>query len=1113
MQLPNRHFCSFFVASILCASGHVAHAADFPITAFDVLQGEVVEAVLQDSTGYIWLASGRGLWRGHTRGFAPVMLSGKQWAQDSDCLMEDDHSRLWVGTLSGLQAIDVKTLTPLTVPEELSQARVLSMFRGRGGRMWLGTTQGLYELLADHNAARVRRVAGSESEVVLDIAETDSGLWLSVIGGLLQFDEEGVHRRFEELIGDGRATLLGDGNTLWVGLRYKNGLYRIHGDGHITRVTAEDGLRNDEINGICRSSDDVMWVATEDGVYFSRGQQFAEIGRTTGLHNSDVHDLIEDREGQMWFASFGSGVYLLRSPDIRIYGKDHGLAHPMVLALARSPNGALLTGTVAGPNRIVGSDVEPIFPGGLVRRIHVDRAGQAWFGGRGHVWREGDANRGHLDAGFYSFGEDDQGLLVGIFNGLIRYDGRDRSAVPLPVKDEFLYSITTAPDGHIVLGTAHGILAQNADGWSTHLPEQIVQDILYDEDTPWIASAEGVLRLDSEFAVLETHSIGRIFELAIDEQGVLWAAGDMGLFRAARGGFERFTRADGLPSSITRSIQPDGPHTLWVGTTYGLARIDTRYLEPCRAPPLITLSVVHQPQGRVADGIQVPVDDQGLIVEVDCVGSRSAEGVTYQHRLDRRDKEWSEPSETPYIRVSGLAPGDYTLAVRAANIHGMTSATDTTITFEIVASSWWPMASLIGGLMAAGAVVVIVARVQSGRLRANVATVREEYRVLNLELQHTRKLSLVGQLAAGVAHELNNLLTALIGHCESLSDRVKTDRIGQDSIAGIQTVVEQAGAITRPLGALSKKTDDRPSGPQNLASLFESGVALVRPALPAHTHVVVSNIAASDLAIAMDPAQFHQVLVNLIFNARDAMDQGGTITLGVEHHRRRREGWPVAATGPFGYAIIDVTDQGGGIADHVRENLFQPFVTTKGEGIGLGLAVVRDLVTAAGGAVTTRAVERGSCFSVALPCCQPGESPTIAAKPQGHEGRGRFVLLAEDHPQVRHIVIRVLTGLSYDVKCAGDGRTLLDLFETYGPQADLVILDVDLPVVDGVACLREIRNTRRDLPVLIITGYPQIASDVLEDPNTRLLPKPFKMAALAEVVKQMIGSESDMLPR
>jgi two-component system cell cycle sensor histidine kinase/response regulator CckA len=392
-----------------------------------------------------------------------------------------------------------------------------------------------------------------------------------------------------------------------------------------------------------------------------------------------------------------------------------------------------------------------------------------------------------------------------------------------------------------------------------------------------------------------------------------------------------------------------------------------------------------------------------------------------------------------------------------------------------------------------------------------------EQRQLEQQFAQAQKMQAVGQLAGGVAHDFNNVLQAIIGYSDLLLANLRpTDPSFQD-VMQIKQNANRAASLVRQLLAFSRRQTLRPEV-LDLGDALSDLSMLLRRLLGERVELDLRH--GRDLwPVKADVNQLEQVIVNLSVNARDAMPDGGKLSirtanvLAEEASRLARTGMPAAD-----YVLIEVSDTGTGIPLEVMDKIFEPFFTTKevGKGTGLGLSTVFGIVKQSGGFIyVDSALGRGTAFSIYLPRHVPTaeeiaeEKPEIAAKKPAADLTGQgTILLVEDEDPVRAVNARALTARGYTVLEAASGVDALQIIEGRDAPVDLVVSDVVMPEMDGPTLLRELRKRHPDLKVVFVSGYAEDAfkKNLPDGEEFRFLAKPFSLKQLVETVKQALAA-------
>ncbi|MBL8798816.1 MAG: PAS domain S-box protein [Planctomycetia bacterium] len=383
-----------------------------------------------------------------------------------------------------------------------------------------------------------------------------------------------------------------------------------------------------------------------------------------------------------------------------------------------------------------------------------------------------------------------------------------------------------------------------------------------------------------------------------------------------------------------------------------------------------------------------------------------------------------------------------------------------------------------------------------------------EQRNLEAQLRQAHKMEAVGQLAGGIAHDFNNLLTGILGNLSlSLADLPATHSC-RDLLTNAELAALRAAELTRQLLGFSRRT---PLTPQavDLNAVIEETIRLVRRTFDPRIEVRLQQ--AADLwSIQADPGQMGQVLMNLCLNARDAMPNGGALTLETANVRLDPQAVEKSFEGRTGdFVRLRVCDTGVGMTREVREHIFEPFFTTKetGKGTGLGLAMVFGIVKAHGGWIECQSeLTRGTTFDVFLPGSPQLVAAPPAAAPDGIKGGNETILLADDEQIVGRLGATILRRHGYRVLSAADGLEALEVFRQQRGGIDLVILDLSMPRLSGQETLRELRKLKPTVKVLISSGYSSEDEmrAVEREGVMGFVAKPYRPAELARQVRRAL---------
>jgi len=380
---------------------------------------------------------------------------------------------------------------------------------------------------------------------------------------------------------------------------------------------------------------------------------------------------------------------------------------------------------------------------------------------------------------------------------------------------------------------------------------------------------------------------------------------------------------------------------------------------------------------------------------------------------------------------------------------------------------------------------------------------------LERQLHQTQRLESLGQLAGGIAHDFNNLLAVILNYASLVAEELDAGDPVSADVAEIRRAAERAAALTHQLLIFGRREIVKPEV-LDLNAVVADMEKLLRRTLGEHVDLKVKM--DLDLApVTADRSQLEQVLVNLAVNARDAMPEGGVLTVETGSFTVEEEQYPNLSAGP--HARLTVSDTGCGMTTDVLARCLEPFYTTKpkGEGTGLGLATVYGIVKQAGGHVTIYSTpDVGTAVRVYLPVNEdPSAAPVEQAAARSAEGRGETILVVEDEDAIRRVTERILGRAGYRVLTAAGGSEALQVLED-NPTVDLLLTDIVMPGMSGSELAGRVSETHPRIKVLYMSGYPQqiIASRGVLEQGVALIEKPFVKEAILRRVREVIEERS-----
>ncbi|WP_316979634.1 PAS domain S-box protein [Shumkonia mesophila] len=393
----------------------------------------------------------------------------------------------------------------------------------------------------------------------------------------------------------------------------------------------------------------------------------------------------------------------------------------------------------------------------------------------------------------------------------------------------------------------------------------------------------------------------------------------------------------------------------------------------------------------------------------------------------------------------------------------------------------------------------------------SVAEDTTDKRRMEEQLRHAQKLEAVGTLAGGVAHDFNNILTGILGHCQIAIEKLDPDADVQFNLDQIMVASDRAKDLVQQLLAFSRRREANLK-PVSLNAIVDEAVKLVHASIPS-TIVIEWQVAENSVTVLADPTQIHQVLLNLCSNAADAIgDTAGAIIICVES---------IVTTAPIGvaghdlapgqYACLRVGDTGCGMDPYTLARAFDPFFTTKpvGAGTGLGLAAVHGIVQDHGGGIEVLSEPgKGTTFSIYLPCARV-ETAKDVKKIRTEFGGTERILLVDDERMVLQSIGTYLEHFGYKVEALTSPAAALAVFQSMADQFDIVVTDQVMPNMTGDVLARKLRELRPDIPIILCTGYAPPASALAHKAVgiNEVVRKPIEPSELGQIIRRTLDAK------
>ena len=1121
------------------------------------LPSDVAQSFLQSRDGYLWVGTDGGLTRFDGAKFDVFRESEPGGLPDNviRCLFEDSTGAPLIGTQRGLARYQHGRIEQIGLAEQ----RVTSITRDAEGRIWIATlTSGLWDYYNGQFTSHASDpLLKGLTQFIRLFTDSSGRLWVSARPRGVFYRENGVFKAFDRISNEsGEISQLYEApkGTLWFGT--PRGLFRFR-DGQIRPIGRKEGIGTEIVTGLCADHSGRLWIAAR-GLYRALDPQGDAFGEVPTPPDAICRNVFTDREGSVWVGTSGMGILQLRETAFRAWPiVVAGRQSNGVRAVSQAPDGSVWAA-------LAPSGVVRIFPDGRLVSITVGREreddvrsilaasdGRVWIGTRGALfaWRDGKVERfpGYTDVaclyqdrggsvwigpsnrgivrwrngGFESmagvvgtalsnataFAEDRRGALyAGMDEGLVRYaDGRGSVCDPGAVVNDFsVRSICEAEGGDLWIGTKRRGLVlfhdgrwYNPDSLSEPIGDLVSAIVEDNRGNLWLGTAKGIV-WGPKRAFLAT-ALGR------PDGGVLhWANSGEGVQASTVG----------YGSQPVSFVGPDG--SIWFAAHAGLIRVDPGITPFNTTPPLVQIEkvTIDGQQNDFAGGILLAPGARSLAIDYAALSFIRPGSIDFRYRLEGHEDNWVDAGTRHTAYYTNLRPGSYRFRVLACNSDGVWNETGAVLALiqkPWYYETWWfyTCAALLAGVL-----TLAVFRLRTDALRRENERLERGIAERTQELVQARKMEAVGQLAGGVAHDFNNILTAILMQLGLLLEEKDLDPSARAGLQDLEKQAKRAASLTRQLLAFSRRQVMR-SRPFDLNAMLDELFRMLRRLLGEDISLEFRD--GRPLWIDGDIAMIEQVVTNLCLNARDAMaPKGGRLLIETSLravNEAEAKSNSEARAGSF--VCLSVTDTGCGMDGKVLEHIFEPFFTTKeiSKGTGLGLATVYGIVKQHRGWVKVSSkVGSGSIFSVFLPAraAPDAAEPGVAVEraPRGKE----TILLVEDENAVRRMACLCLQKFGYRVIEASDGRQAISVWDGCGPQIDLLFSDMVMPGgITGLDLAERFRQTKPGLKVIITSGYSVDLrkAGVSGESGFVYLAKPYEMRNLAAVVRDSLDGAGD----
>ncbi len=1108
--------------------------------------------ILETPDGRVWLGSEAGLFclrpDGSTIGFgAAAGLANSQVR----CIRFDRNENLWIGTNGGLYRMRDDRIQFCSYPDEIGISPVTQICEDREGALWVSSDIGLFRL-TDSPVSAVGPKEGVDQVGITTVCEAHDGTWWfgTLGGGLFHYDPEtktvtrlkgrfpklgeifslyedekgviwigtnlGLFRYIEgkitEFAVDGESVerkqpgevltkigrtrvncIISDGASgLWIAAR--GALYHFH-QGRLDPATTENGLPGNFIRSVLRTHDGDIWVTTPPDFFAGTARQKNFIarlheGKWTLFDNSPdlvgdlARTLYEDPSGVVWVTTVGAGLSRFKDGRWRSYRTDQGLLDNFVASVVEDNHGVLWIGTSHGVMSVARQAFDDLDAG----RIQT-------LPSRTYARKGGMPDSDCSEPGFPNAFKTHTGrLLFPTYRALTIIDPASVVANPL------------APQVHIKRATMRG--AEVDVSTASQVPPGGRDIAIYFTATS-LLSPERV-RFKIQLAPLDTGwvNVGTRRDVSYS----VLPAGDY-TFRVIACNDEGVWNEQGASWAFT--VKPHFYETYWFWGASGFAlgaavmgffRMRTREIRR-RASALQSHNEElqsHITERRRAEGaLRESEERYRRFFEEDLAGAFMA---TSQGRIIACNSTFArifgfkDPTEAAGFDLASLwfEPSSWTaLSERLRTSHRI-RYNEQKMRHRSGAAVH-VFANLIANFDSQNEPIEVTGYVLDTTERKN----------LEDQLRQVQKMDAIGQLAGGVAHDFNNLLTVIVSFAELVLEDAALSVETRVALTEIRNSGKRGAALTGQLLAFSRKQIIQPTL-LNLNDVASDMERMLRRLIGDNVRLSM-EFGANLGTVKADRGQMEQILLNLAINSRDAMADGGHLTIktaNIDFDETHASGIIGIESGT--YVMFAVSDTGCGMPPDVQTHIFEPFFSTKGpgKGTGLGLSTVYGIVKQNNGYISFQSKPgAGTTFWIYLPRVDSSQKE-ISDEPPSSKGmfEGKTtILVLEDNEAVQRVALQILREKGYDVLGAKDGAEAMKILSTRGEEVDLVLTDFMLPDTNGLEFAGQVKKLYPQIGVLLTSGYADAMSGhgKLEE-GMMILEKPFTPRSLILKIKEAL---------
>jgi PAS domain S-box-containing protein len=1100
--------------------------------------GGFVTVIHEDRSGILWIGlENGGLVRNSHGVYTTFSIKDGLSSNSVMSLCDDPQGNLWIGTRGGgINRLTGKVFSSYSSKEGLVSDAVISVFVDREGSLWFGTDGGGLNRFKETKFRAYGKEEGLASDFVMPIVEDSRGdVWVGTSGSGLSRYRDGKFTCFttkEGLSSNSiHALYAGDQGTLWVGTS-GGGLNRYDGRKFV-RYDTSAGLSNNFVSSICGGSRGEVWVGTRYGLDCFQGGKWKTFTMENGLSSNFVNCLLPASGGGLWIGTSGGGLDFYDGSKFTNYTRNRLIDDAVIWTMYEDTDGVLWVGTNGhGLYRLKdGKSVAITTSQGLfddmVFSILEDGSHNLWMSCNKGIFR---VSKRDLDA--FAGGAIERVTCVsyGKADGMRSREcnGAFQPAACKTRAGEFWFptikgAVTVDPE-HLKL--------------NPYPPEVSIESAILDQEPVDPARA---VELTPEHGTYEFHYTGLSFtapefvrfKYKLEGFDADWV--DAGFRRSAY-----YTNLK--PGTYTFRVMASNSDGVWSesGASCGFTVLPTFSQTPffftlCALGALLVIFGIHSYRLRwvrsreltlLVDRRTSDLRDEKERSEAAYLSIKSAqEKIREQEALLDKAQEaifvqgldgviqfWNQGAARLYGYPAGTAVGKDA----ATLLHDEPPELVSKACREVIERGEWR--GELQQLTRDKKPLIIESRwslvrdEETGAPKSVLVINNDvtEEKKMEAQFLRTQRMQSLGTLAGGIAHDLNNVLAPILLSIEVL--RIKaTDESSLRALQTLEVSAQRGAGIIKQVLAFSRGVEGE-RGLVELKYVVSELEKIVKDTFP--RSIRISTHVPKDLwQVSGDATQLYQVLMNLCVNARDAMPDGGELAIRLENrfldefyartHQDAHSG---------NYLVMSVSDTGTGIPREVLDKIFEPFFTTKelGKGTGLGLSTAIGILKSHGGFVNVYSeVGHGTKFDVYLPATgAPAEKAAVLHdKMPLPRGNGELVLVVDDEPAIRDINASMLKNYGYEVILAGDGAEAVKMMSAYKGRVKIVITDMMMPVMDGSAAIKRIREIDASIRIVAMSGLmgDQKISEIGDTKNVKFLQKPFTTERLLRTLQETMA--------